>query len=194
MSKKISPRHTVRARTRSTTYTGHTCCRGRYRMNRESNKKLARHVINAIKALKDTRGSTTKDIRKYLVSQGQLNDDMDIKPAILSALKYKQLSRPQGSRGRFLFWDEGHKSGEHGSSSKRQRCGKRRRRRSCCKRRRRCRRRRPRCCRRRRRRCCLFRKGHHKLDRRSALKKISSMKIPSGKQLIVFCARRRKRK
>ncbi|XP_013079260.1 histone H1, gonadal-like [Biomphalaria glabrata] len=165
-------------------------------MERESNKAIARHVREAVIALKDTRGSTAKDIKKYLVSQGQISLDTDIRPAILSALKAKQLTSPEGSKGRFMFWEEEppRKSKEKrkcSSCSKRQRCCRRRRRRRSCRRRRR----RRRCCRRRRRHHHHCRKGHRRLDKRQALKKISSMKIPTGKQLVVFCARRgRKRK
>lgn len=183
-------------------------------MDKGTNKTaVAQQVVNAIIALQNPRGSTAQDIKKYLVSTGQLKKEDDIKPAILAALKSNKLSRPEGARGRFFFWNSSHHQDNETSSKRRRCCGRIRRKRRCCGRKRRCcgrarrkrrcskRRRRTRKCSRRvrgrlrgRRRGGLCSRLNRKRDARRLARKISNMRIPSGKQLVIFCAKKKRRK
>ncbi|CAG5132924.1 unnamed protein product [Candidula unifasciata] len=176
-------------------------------MNR-SLKNVKRDVVNAVIALKNRNGTTVRDIRDYLLSQGKISCHDDIKPAVMAALKSKDLSRPQ-PRSSFLFWGGGGNKKSPGAMSSvrkhRRRSGsRRRRRRSGGKGRKRFRRRRGRRSRRRRRGRARHRRmvvttkrQRHRLADTFRGKLGRKLLKACGirgekKKLVVFCARRKK--
>ena len=81
-------------------------------------KSATQHVVKAVKALQNPKGSTTHGIKKYLVQEGLKVSN--IKFALQRALNLNQLSRPKGILGRFMFW--GCKT-SGGASAKKPTCG-----------------------------------------------------------------------
>ncbi|GFO22436.1 hypothetical protein PoB_004894100 [Plakobranchus ocellatus] len=162
--------------------------------------KGTRQVVSAVAALRNPRGSTVKDIKNYLVSQGKIVNSSNINIAILDALKKNKLSKPEGARGRFFFWgNDSYTSLCKGSRKERRPRKRRRKSRKRNKKTKRGRSRKPRRVTKRRR----VKKGKRrrrnkpargkKLMRLSDILQYSGLKLKNGRRLIVFTKKERRK-
>ncbi|XP_005107745.1 histone H1A, sperm [Aplysia californica] len=154
----------------------------------------AEHVVEAVKALQNPKGSTAHEIKRFLVSEGHIDKSADVKLAILAALKSNRVARPQGARGRFLFW--GSKGSTEGSKLGRCKPKKKKRRkpkRASCGRKRK-----PKRKKRSKKSCGKKRKPRKPKKKKCGGKRKKSNKMAmtcsGGKELVIFCARKPKPK